>query len=261
LAAWVGRGRENPAVTGILEFLVALRPVWWLVRGVALWLLATRPLGARWIPEDPFSIACVLAFVLVSVQWGRGRWVPTQWLKATRTFLNVVAILAIPFLVFGIINYIDVARTSWSAIDNWEPWTPGLSVDGQRVRNIFAYDANGEPIEQVQLFDQNGEPLVTVGRDGAYQEWDPYFFGGGGPTPVAERVAGRDPVWNIFPLREVPPSVGYDELPSIVDEGTVPSPPFDEVPPIPSSATESTSTVAAEPSSTPLPTPIVTPSP
>jgi hypothetical protein len=205
--------------------------VWWLVRAAALWLLATRPLGAEWVPDDPFSIASLLVFALVSVQWGRGKWLPTRWLKATRRFLDVVAILAIPFLLAGMNEYVAIAMVRSSASAAYESSTAGLAVEGARVRNIFAYDADGQPIERVQLFDQNGQPLTTVGPSGRNDDWDYYFYGGGGPTPVAEREIGRQPVWNIFPLRELPAPPYTSEVDP--DDAVVPAFPFAQVPPLP----------------------------
>jgi len=35
----------------------------------------------------------------------------------------------------------------------------GLTLDGEPIRNIFAYDSAGEPLLGVQLYDEEGDPL------------------------------------------------------------------------------------------------------
>jgi hypothetical protein len=87
LAAELGRARDrarerlvaerdrNPAVASALDFVVTLRPAWWLVRAwVATWLLAWI-FGVQdgwWFGGVFWIVLPVLA--LVSVQWGRDSW-------------------------------------------------------------------------------------------------------------------------------------------------------------------------------------------
>lgn len=235
----------------LIDTLVALRPVWWLLRGAVLFLLlvvfvgAPRPTGydlvnrALAITTLP-GILLFAALLVLSVQWGRGRWAPVRWLRGVRVGVSIVAIVTAPFLLAGTVDDARSLLISDRAAAATVSSTPGLALDGERVRNIFAYDADGQPVERVQLFDQNGRPLTTVGAVDAGMEWDPYFYGGGGPTTVSESIAGRTPVWNAFPLREV------TEPWSDPTDALAPAFPFTQVPALPTTDTP-------EPSPTPTP--------
>lgn len=271
--------RSHPATQSIRDFLVALRPVWWLLRGWALYMIVigflpiSDPLGmtgdvlARVISPTVNLVyfGLLLACVILSVQWGRGRWVPTRWLRGTRTALSVVTAIALPILVFSAIGQVSGAM-SYIRSAGYENFTPGLAVDSERVRNIFAYDAQGNPIEQVQLFDQSGQPLTTVGPSGQTELMDPYFWGGGGPAPVAERENGRQPVWNVYPLREVAADAFLNREPD-PREATTPTFPFAQVPTVAARDDEPTMqtpspTVSPSPEpSAPTPPPTEMPSP
>jgi hypothetical protein len=80
---------------------------------------------------------------------------------------------------------------------------PGLLNDGKVVRNVFAYDADGNPLEGVQLYDQKGEPLA-VEPNLVYR----MRYGGRLPTvyswSVGEEGSARK-AWNVYPL-----PVAYD---------------------------------------------------
>jgi hypothetical protein len=234
----------------VLDTLLALRPVWWVLRAAVLYLVLvpflgiSRPLGndmvdrviALW--SGPAPALLLAALLVVSIQWGRGLWLPTRWMRGLKVGVSIIAVLASPLLL---VTVGDARDAVFSARVGYQgpSYTPGLAVDGERVRNVFAYDAAGNALPQVQLFDQSGRPLTTVGRDGQADEWDGYFYGGGGPWPVADRVAGRDPLWNAFPLKELPPEQWRDGIPD-PDEAVAPVFPYPSVPPLaaPSNASD-----------------------
>jgi hypothetical protein len=257
-AAWL---RSNPALTGLAAFFVALRPAWWVLRGtIAFALVAmTTGLGGQhstaevrlldtltYPAANPLALLLLGGLVVVSVQWGRGRWLPARWMRSLPVALTVVTAVALP--IVGA-NAVASVRHALLYAESAEatPYPPGLALDGQRVRNIFAYDADGQPLTHVQLFDQNGQPLTTVGSSGQRDEVDYYFSGGGGPAPVAEREIGRQPVWNVFPLRELPADVWAtgDGEPDTAD-ATAPRFPFSAVPSAMGGEPEPSPTPAAE---------------
>ena len=60
------------------------------------------------------------------------------------------------------------------------------------VRNIYAYDAEGQPLQGVQLFDQQGRPVAvapesSMGAGAERQVTCPWFN-------------GTTPLFNVFPL-------------------------------------------------------------
>lgn len=209
--------QRNPVGAWMLDLFGALRPVWWLVRGATwyvclyllVWIVVPSSVSGGLLGAilalggNAVAWAVLLAAVTLSVQWGRGRWLPGNGVRILRSFLTIGAVLALPILAGLFAQGVGLALNRANAVP--EPYVvSGLSVDGSRIRNIFAFDAEGNPIPVVQLFDQDGTPLTAVGRDQGPQTIDGYFYGGGGPVPVPYPVPGGNDAWNIFPLRELP---------------------------------------------------------
>lgn len=256
----------NPAGAWTLDLLRSLRPVWWLVRGFVWYLMAyfvmlvlvpSAPSGGLlgavfFVTGNPLTWVILLGAVLLSVQWGRGRWLPRPWVRVLRTVMSVGAVLALPVLALAISTALTQALTRDSYIPD-ASYVPGLSVDGQRVRNIFAFDAEGNALPAVQLFDQDGTPLTTVGREMGQQPYDSYFYGGGGPVPVPYTAPGASDAWNIYPLREIPAdAISWDDVDDVAKAKPTTFP-FLRVQPIPTDAV-----LSPEPSPT---APVATPSP
>ncbi len=202
----------TPARRSLIEFLLALRPVWWVLRGLVLGWLLLMLAGHPVVNGLPFSFPALLlasVLVIVSVQWGRGRWQPKAWTVGLRRVTSAVAALLL----------LPVTGIAWNALTNpvyiesGPIVVDGLSIDGIPISSIFAFDCAGQPIDGVQLFDQNGQPLTTLHRDG-----------GAGAEPVwgfdEERqenivydrngLAGYAGMWNVFPLQEARAGIDRD---------------------------------------------------
>ncbi|RLP84154.1 hypothetical protein D9V34_05025 [Mycetocola lacteus] len=157
-------------VAPITRFLVALRPVWWFARGFALFL-CIGTLGARlnWLlPADPLGWIVLAALVVLSVQWGRGIWLGSRFLRILKAAASVVAVLVLMIAIPSAINQLSYAPYSSGSAssDSFEaPIPEGLRMNGEPVDNIFAFDCAGEPINRVQLFDAGGKPLVLEETD------------------------------------------------------------------------------------------------
>lgn len=193
--------RRHPAGRAALDLAVTFRPVWWVVRAwVAAWLvMAFFGLEAGFMPQTPPGWFLLLASVLVSVEWGSGRWGASR-IRPLIVVGNVVAAVAL-LPVFALAEGFE-SRTYDQAYSG-EPFVEGqdltgLYLDGTQVTNLFAYDAKGRPLRDVQLFTADGTPLRTsvVGGSGCTDAectstsfWSPAVLDGG-------RVA-----WNVFPLR------------------------------------------------------------
>ncbi|MDQ1123961.1 hypothetical protein [Microbacterium trichothecenolyticum] len=267
----IAKIRANPAGAWLLDLFIALRPVWWVLRAVVLYLLigpwfvsgygATQGILPNLLAGLRFpGLLLMLLFLLVSIQWGRGRWVPRLPVRVIRTVVNIVAVIVAPYFMLGLIASAQSAL--WD--QGWEPPTStmfGLNLDGQRVRNIYAYDADGNPLPSVQLFDQDGKPLKTV-PDTNTDPWDDDFADGIGPVPVPETVPGSTPAWNVFPLREIPAGEWRGDVDDPA-QAKLPPFPFAHVQPLPSRGRAQTtdgSTPAPSASvATPAPTPVTTP--
>lgn len=269
------RIRASRFGSATLDLLVSLRPVWWIARGVAFYLILlflTLPLTGRvdYVPANIVTFALLAALVLLSIQWGRGRWLPRRWVRGLRSVLNVAATIVAAIALIAAPTVLPQYFASQSAYANYVPMDtsqPGLVLDGQRVRNLFAYDAEGNPLENVQLYTDQGTPLTTVGTEGRTNGWwwDEYFLGGGGPVTRAYEGTGRSPLWNVFPLREATGASAWDVDTAIP---ALPQAPFAQVPavptqsdphpspsPTPSPTSGSESTTPPAPEATPVPQP------
>jgi len=190
--------RRNPALAAAVDFLGELRPVWWVVRAwLAAWLVA-----AFFGSEQRYGVQggwwiVMLAFIMISVQWGRGRW-HFNGTPALIVIGNVVAIVAL-------LPVMAAASSDDSYVDSY-PSGPessvGITLDGASVTNIFAYGADGKPLTDVQLFDQDGRPLAA--------HLDPYRdecgdggqckFSADGLTGAPTQLETGASVRNVFPL-------------------------------------------------------------
>ena len=225
--------RSSRMGSGLLDFAVALRPIWWIARGWMLYVLVFGLFGLYFgtaigvpIPRNGGAFVALAITMLVSIQWGRGRWRPGAWTRVGLIVVSTVTAVMLPFVIGIAAGQVQSWRNNASAVYSYNQAPQGLAVDGQRVRNIFAYDAAGNPLTDVQLFDQNGSPLTTVGGQDPTSPVDEYFAWGGGPVPVGVSQPGRTPVWNVFPLAEIPAGAD-DGDPTLAQPA---APPFAQVP-------------------------------
>jgi hypothetical protein len=202
--------REHPVTAEVLGFFVALRPVWWLVRGLALFSMFNEVSA---VPRNPAGWALLIGMLVLSVQWGRGRWLPWRWSRGALIALSVLAILMLPALLAN-----TSSRLTFQDRFNPDDYLPtGLTFGGESIVNIFAYGPDGEPLEDVRLFDQDGDPLSTI--DESYGQDFVELWTDNGESSVlvpSDRVGGFRG-WNVYPYQVV----SYDVL--VENNWTVPS--------------------------------------
>lgn len=221
------RRREHPALDRAIDFVVALRPLWWVLRAWLVYLPIGGVLGGP-LPATPVEWLVLAALLVVSVQFGRGRWLPHRWMRAALTVVNVAAAIAAPFALAWLPSAVrplyDTA--SYSGPDYS---SSGLMLDGSSVTNLFAYDAQGHPLTDVQIFTQDGRPLDAVGDPTQTTSGDD---GAAGILVPNADVAGR-PGWNVYPLHELAPDqLGDDGLPRPDAITRLPQAPFGSVKPL-----------------------------
>lgn len=215
---------SSPQWASVTEFLRTLVPAWWILRG---WIAATLLLWMfggyeiTMLPPDLSARFVVLAAVVVSVQWGRGRWLPTTWLpRIVRPSSVVAALVAAPLVLHAAAAGASspyawdrgyeqgrsdassglVSSVSFGSGDS--PGTAGVWVDGAQVSNLFVYDAAGEPLRDVQVFDDRGRQVRTVTEEGASGPWAVPDVEGTWYFQPALATDGRER-WNVYPLRAV----------------------------------------------------------
>lgn len=219
--------RRNPTLASVAEFLVSLRPVWWITRAwLAAWLV-----GAFFGNERGYGLAgtwwlVFAAFVVVSVQWGRGKW-HGSGVPALIAIGNVVAVV--------VLLPVMAAASSWDGGGGdyyAEPYpeagdSRGITLEGRSVTNIFAYDAAGKPLNNVQLFDQDGRPMVA--------HLDPFRdeCGDGsecianpdGLTFAPVKIETGASVANVFPLSLIATVADAETGEPSIDPSATPQPP------------------------------------
>ena len=196
---FVGR---HPWAAGLVSFLVSLRPVWWVLRAWAVFYIVT----SSGYPRNEVGFITLVALIVLSVQWGRGKWLPWRWARGALVVVSIIAAFAVPAATSSLFNAVQFA-------DNFVPEdfvSSGLLSDGRTVTNIFAYGPDGKPLTDVQLFDQNGNALEVVspqwGTTTLYDE----TLGDAALLVPSDEVAGQ-PGWNVYPLQSVPgDSINYD---------------------------------------------------
>ena len=198
-AAAMTRVRRHAIGAQVLDFAIALRPGWWILRAWTVFQVTLLVVGGRGVsalPETPFRWLFFASLTVLSVQWGRGRWLPHR-LWVAKVLISAFALLALPFLLAA-----AASSAAWAYAESVNPapeqFPAGLTRNGESITNVFAYDANGAPITGVQLFDQNGKPLSVKPPGGDFiRTSDATAL-----VPTHRRTSGNG--WNVYPLESIP---------------------------------------------------------
>lgn len=244
------RDRLNAAISAqpwwppVEDFLLAMRPVWWALRGWVLFGVVSALLSGMipthrgvWVAENPLRWALLVALIVLSAQWGRGRLARGRWRDRIAGAANLLAVvLLIPAIVTSTAPRIQYVET-------WTGGVPpeavaaadGVWVDGMQVSNLFVYDAEGTLLLGAQVFDDRGREVRTVTESDS--EW--YLPGVPEPWQFLPVVDGEKVRWNVYPLRGAPvgswtwdtPGPGPVLLPGV--DPQLPPPPFALAPRVP----------------------------
>ncbi len=251
VSGWLDRQAWWPATR---DFLVVLRPVWWVIRGWAVFQLvfAQGPLLdlGRVLTRDPLALLVLLALVVASVQVGRRSDRFDKPLRSVVLVFNTFVVLCIlgSALAGSGDSEPDVAPVGM-------PTVSGLWANGSPVRDVFAYDGQGRLVPVVQLYDQDGRP-IELAEEVRMSSDDQ------GRTVEAAPAVNADGrrLWNVFPIRQqLVTEVTEDGQVRPTPRPIATAPPFRSVAPI--AGPSPTSSSSPTPSPTASPTPSPTPSP
>ena len=185
---------QHPWLRSVTAFLVTLRPAWWVLRGyLAAWAVG-GVLGSNHgiRPRGLTGILMALMAIVVSVQLGRG------WLRhmaMTRPLLVLGNTTAVVVMLIAATAGVASGEVNYS-METSPP--PGVSLNGQQVGNIYAYDSDGKRITGVRLFAQDGRPLEG---DQSYIDANGNLIGldvNGNPMAVVRDSSGA-PLMNVYP--------------------------------------------------------------
>ena len=207
-AGWFEVTRLNVATRAAWAFLEAVRPAWWVLRA---WIAVT--LLDQWVgpyeyvtlwptlgpaPLGPLVLGLA---VVVSVLMGQRKLWPssgparTTLARITLLSLNVLAVV-VPLTFAGDGSQASqyIGPNGYYAGFHDGTHRPGLRNGADVVRNIYAYDAQGQPLVGVQLFDQRGRPVAVAPQSSMGQ--------GRERTVTCPWVNGTTALFNVFPLQE-----------------------------------------------------------
>ncbi|MET7298640.1 hypothetical protein [Embleya sp. NPDC005575] len=161
-----------------VRFLMGLQSAWWVARALIVAVLAWVVAGGVWWPVG----AGVLA--LVGSLWLGPRAARDRRLVWAAVPINALLIGAgIGVLGAGQLNPdgVSMERVAYAPQPQYpsrfhtpegSPLDPGTllgTLDGQRLQNIYPFDAQGRPLKDVLLFDQNGKQLGLATADYDYR--------------------------------------------------------------------------------------------
>jgi hypothetical protein len=231
--AWMDRGTatwtqwvDSGDHIRLPAFATALRPVWWVLRGLGAAALACEIWGSQDIYGFTSSRALV-AGVAVLASVVLGLWWPTSPARRSlllRLALVVLNVFALCMLVVAYQRFFESKTWMNEAIDQTTYYEPqeGLAFNGAPVANIYPYDAAGHLLTGVQLVDRQGRRLALT--------QDPYNEGTGwGEFVHAPWLNGRTQLFSVFPLPEQ--TLDPDTL-EPVGNPRLQAPPFASLPPV-----------------------------
>lgn len=150
------------------DLLLALRPVWWVLRGWVLWKVVAAMGGEMTVmPQQLASFVLLLVLVVASSQWGRGRWRLRGRLRHGVTAVSVFAAVAAVPTVLIVWSY-GPTYDQTTYVTEVNP-SAGVFVGSEPATNLFVYDAQGRRVPDALVYDQDGRPVVLgqqVGDDG-----------------------------------------------------------------------------------------------
>ena len=142
----------------VSEFLLLLRPAWWVLRGylaamVVAWMLddSGQPMGLlpRIGGSDAVALLLLVAGVFASIWFGRRM---TRLDRLPRYALYAGSAVLVLVALSGFLSADSSARGSDYA-------DVGYSDPYGHVQDVFVYDEQGRLIEGARLFDQDGQPI------------------------------------------------------------------------------------------------------
>ncbi|MBW6432523.1 hypothetical protein KZ829_02045 [Actinoplanes hulinensis] len=141
------------------EFLVLLRPAWWVLRGylaamaIAFMFDGNSRLGLMpRLGGDDFAAVLLLALGILGSIWLGRRGAPAR--KWPRRALRLATVYLVFFALIGFFEVDSAAQRDGYNEVGYSGWNEFTGV-----RDVYVYDGDGRLISGVQLYDQDGNPI------------------------------------------------------------------------------------------------------
>lgn len=205
----------------LLEVARVFAPVGWVLRG-AIAAFATVGLvglisASLLLPGLVALVGLVALSIWLGLQVRQGH----VWARVIGAVGNAFAVAVAAVVLFFMVQG---ATASADYSDMPVQDVSGLTIDGEPVTNLYAYDADGNRVERIRLFDQRGRALKVFTEqataDGGLESREETVFpvpNGGDPWKPALSEDGLEP-WEpalrLTPLQLVSPSASPSAAPT-----------------------------------------------
>ena len=169
------RARQLDVATGPLfgkaratEFLVQLRPAWWVLRGYLVAMVLAAMLGSEGslglLPRAGGSE--LVAFLLLGVCVVASVWFGRRRFRLNKMFRLGHGVATAILLIIALNGFSDADQNTRFQ----DEFSPASYIDRNAdVQDVFVYDKQGKLIEGARLLDQNGQP-IRLGNGVCYDE-------------------------------------------------------------------------------------------
>jgi len=144
--------RRFPWYAPTRDFLVVVRPAWWVLRAWVAVTALRQMTGAEssGVIGGFGSLVVLLLAIVASVTIGRRSPLRRTAARTAVVVGNVLAVVALPFVVSNVSQEPAYVETGVQQ---------GLWMDGTEITNILPYDSQGRSLTGVQLYDADGQPI------------------------------------------------------------------------------------------------------
>ncbi len=215
--AWPKPGWLQP----LLDVARVFAPVGWVLRGAIAAFATVGLFGLITASLLLPGLVAVVGLVALSIWLGLQVRQGHVWARVIGAVGNAFAVaVAAVVLLFMVQNATASADYSDMPVQD----VSGLTIDGESVTNLYAYDADGNRVERVRLFDQRGRALKVFteqatadgGRDSREETVFPVPNGGDPWKPALSEdgLEPWEPALRLTPLQLVSPSADPTPTPS-----------------------------------------------
>ncbi|MBF9134627.1 hypothetical protein I0C86_37715, partial [Plantactinospora sp. S1510] len=140
------------------EFLLLLRPAWWVLRGYLAAMLITVMLTGNSFGLLPrLGGSGLAAILLLAVTVTASIWLGRRTDRLGRRPRWIVHLGAVLLVFFGLVGFLEADSR---AVDGYEnTYSPVYTDQYSGVQDVYVYDSEGRLLTDVRLFDQNGQPI------------------------------------------------------------------------------------------------------